>query len=170
MYRINLRSGKTFHPAFLLVFLIAIVIKIVQYTILPAKYFFDSNTIMKIMRTTPDFVFASAGYTNAAVFSNAINIFRFSTLQQWSIFYALIFNIPLFLIAKKYVMKTYWNWIWLFGTFGLLNLYVFNLSKEIFQLCVFLAVYWVLQRKRHSKRSGGGAMFFCPPAYFSFVA
>jgi hypothetical protein len=30
----------------------------------------------------------------------------------------------------------------------LLNLYTFNLSKEIFQVCIFLIVYWILQSEK----------------------
>jgi hypothetical protein len=145
----SLRSNKAFSPWFFLIFPLAVVSKIVQYTLLPAKYFYDSNAILNIMASSPGLIFDSAGYSNAAVFSNVINIFGFSTLQQWSVFYAVVFNVVLFNVARKYKIRTFSAWIWFFGTCGVLNLYIFNLSKDIFQFVVFLIIYLILQSKKN---------------------
>jgi hypothetical protein len=126
---VNLQSGKEFSPWLLLIFPLAVVSKAIQYTFLPPKYFYDSNWILRLMESLPDFIFASSGYNNTAVFSNAINIFGLSTLQQWSIFYAVVFNVVFFNVAKKYSIRTLPAWFWFFGTCGLLNIYVLNLSK-----------------------------------------
>jgi hypothetical protein len=94
-----------------------------------------------------NFTFSSDSFTNTAVFSNAINVFGLTELMQWSIFYMLIFNAILYLIAKQYTINSIWGLLWLFGTFGFLNIYVFNLSKDIFQLCAFLLVFLVLREQ-----------------------
>jgi hypothetical protein len=144
----NLRSGNSFSSRFLLIFPFAVLVKFAQYIFLPPKYFYDSNHILGIMKSVPDFILGPYSYNNTAVFSNAINVLGLSTLQQWSIFYAVIFNIVLFNIAKKYKIKTFSSWLWFLGTCGMLNLYVFNLSKDIFQFFVFFIVYLVVESKR----------------------
>jgi hypothetical protein len=139
------RYGEVFSPWFFLIFPLAAISKIVQYTFLPPKYFSDSNHILDIIASGPSFLFAPEGYNNTAVFSNAINVFGLTTLQQWSVFYAVIFNVVLFNITRKYAIRTFPAWLWFFGTCGVLNLYVFNLSKDIFQFMVFLIVYLALR-------------------------
>jgi hypothetical protein len=86
-------------------------------------------------------------YGLAAWFFSVINIFHFSTLLQWSIFFAVIFNIDLLLMLQKYVIKNYMEYFFLLATFGVLNLYVFTLGKEILQYCVFLLLYFVVNSK-----------------------
>jgi hypothetical protein len=141
----DVQYGEVFSPWFFLIFPLAAITKFVQYTFLPPKYFYDSRGILRIMTSAPSFLFAPDGYNNAAVFSNAINVFELTTLQQWSVFYAVIFNIVLFNIARKYAIRTFSAWLWFFGACGVLNLYVFNLSKDIFQFTVFLIVYLALR-------------------------
>jgi hypothetical protein len=148
-----LNPPKGFVPWLLFMFPLAVFSKFMQYTFLSPKYFYDSDKILRFMGSFPNFIFAPDPYNNAAVFSNTVNIFGFSTLYHWSVFYAIIFNIIFYNIAKKYRISSFCDLFFFFGTCVLLNLYVFNLSKEIFQVCIFLIVYLLLKSKQklHSK-------------------
>ncbi len=83
-------------------------------------------------------------YTLTAIFSRAINLLMLDTLLQWSIFYAVIFNILILLIANRHRPRYVVDYIWFFMTIALLNIYIFNLGKDVFQFFIFILMYFIL--------------------------
>ena len=126
---------KTFNWL-VVIFLIAILVKIAQQTILPEKYFYDSYKILKIMNCG---LIADKTYMVTAKIFNFINIFRLNELSEWSILFGVIFNILFFLILlfrnKSYKTSQY---IFIYASIVLLNIYVFNLSKELYKTKKYL--------------------------------
>lgn len=125
-----------------IIFIIAIVVKIAQQTILPEKYFYDSKKILVLM---DGFYEADRIYIVTAQIFNFINILKLDSLVEWSIILGIIFNIVVFCVLlfrnKSYTMSEY---IFIYASIALLNIYVFNLSKDIIQFVVFFIIYAVI--------------------------
>lgn len=134
----------------LLCFLLVIetfLIKFLQYKILPEKYFYDSIKILAIMNGSS---ITDKGFSFTAKFFNIINILNFKYIEQWSIMISvisLIFFILFFLKKNLNLTKL----IFILTSFALLNIYVFNLSKDIIQLFVFLVIYFICCSKQNDK-------------------
>lgn len=126
----------------IVIFIIAIITKIFQYTMLPIKYFYDSSLILELMNGN---YIADKAYNSTAYFFDSINFFGFNSLFQWSIFLGIVFNILIVLILllryKSYELGEY---IFIYGTAVLLNIYVFNLSKDMIQFLSFAIIYIIL--------------------------
>lgn len=135
----------------LLIFPIAIIVKIAQQIILPDKYFYDSQKILMIMNGS---ISADKSYLVTADLFNFINIFKFDSLIEWSILLAFIFNIIVFYILltrhKKY---TFTQYVFIYASIVLLNIYVFNLSKDIIQFIVFFIISNIIVNRKMSNFS-----------------
>lgn len=129
-----------------LVFPLTILAKYVQFTFLPKKYFYDSEHILAVMNGSK---LTDRAYTFTADFFNSVNFLNLSTLFQWSILLSSIASIILFV----YLLKTKKNfgvkeYIFIYVTIFLLNIYVFNLSKEVIQILIFLLCALVINTDR----------------------
>lgn len=125
------------------VLVIAGAAKFIQYSFLPAKYFYDSNAILRMMSGNLEFELQSA-YTLTAIFSRSINILRLNSLLQWSVFYAVILNLVIIIILNQIKVENSIEYVWVLASVGLVNIYVFNLSKDVFQFILFLLGYAVI--------------------------
>jgi hypothetical protein len=124
------------------IFSLAILTKYLQYKVLPEKYFYDSKFILSLMDGN---YIADKTYNMTAYIFDKINIFHFYKLEQWSIFFAIIFNVIIFVILfKRKKNYTFSQFIFIYASTVLLNIYVFNLGKDIIQFCVFLLIYMIL--------------------------
>lgn len=133
-----------------IIFVIAIVTKIYQNTLLPMKYFYDSLNILSLMNGNYN---ADKTYVVTAKIFDAINIFGFSSLIQYSITFGIIFNIVIFVeLLKRNKTYTTSQYIFIYVSTVLLNIYVFNLSKDIIQFTVFLLVYHGLIKDEKSNK------------------
>ena len=132
----------------LCIFPLSFILKFAQYTILPPKFFYDSHHIKNIMQKGNLTFIESDSYNNSALLFNAINFLNFNTLVEWSIAIAFIADIYLlfFMIDKR--IESIKDTIITFCFLGLLNIYVFNLSKDIIQFSVFLLVGLFIQSKK----------------------
>lgn len=129
----------------LMIFYISILVKFFQYTILPPKYFYDSKGILSYMNGN---YIADKSYNFTAKLFDIINIFKFDELIEWSILLSIIFTTILFFYLiknNKYNLKQY---IFIYSSIALLNIYVFNLSKDMIQFCFFLIIYIIILNKR----------------------
>ncbi|MCL2014585.1 MAG: hypothetical protein FWG69_06315, partial [Oscillospiraceae bacterium] len=143
------RSG--YYISFPIIVIIAAVAIIIQYTLLPAKYFYDSNHILNLMESGVRFK-AQNSFSVTVFLSGIINIFNFNSLFLWSLMYAVIFNPLLYVFFKKTEVPTLPKLIWIYAFFGLLNIYVFNLSKDIFQFVLFFIIALIVLKKGNTNR------------------
>jgi len=146
----NVTTTSVYQVKFYLIVLTATITTVLRFNVLPEKYFFDSNYIMSLMNHVNHFRFQET-FNNTAYWSNFINIFNFSSLLQWNIFYSLIFNPLLFFILKDVKIPSLPKLIWIYASIGLLNLYTFQLSKEIFQFIVYMVIFFVITKNNKNK-------------------
>lgn len=139
--------NKNLMMVILIIILETVLIKWGMFRFLPSKFFYDTNGILSIMQNN---FTADDSYMFAANFFNCINIFGFQTLEQWNWFFAIIFTaIIIFFIAKnkKYNLIQY---LFIIASVGLLNIYVFTLSKDLIQFLFFLVIFLLLKNKNMS--------------------
>lgn len=130
------------------IFPLSLILKIAQYTVLPPKFFYDSNHIKNIMQTGNLTFIESDSYNNSALLFNAINFLNLNTLVEWSIAIAFIADIYLFFFLINKKIESIKDTIIVFCFLGLLNIYVFNLSKDIIQFSIFALIGLLIQSKK----------------------
>ncbi|MCI9128030.1 MAG: hypothetical protein HFG28_12815 [Eubacterium sp.] len=122
---------------------VAILAKIIYIYFLPPRYFFDSWR-MVAMLTDNGSMGAWTGYQDTVDFHTKINIFNLTDVNQFSIFYGIIMTpLILFMVSKVQEMEMKEVLFTLMAT-GVLNIYVFNINKEMIQILYFLAIYIVI--------------------------
>lgn len=121
----------------------AILAKIIYIYFLPGKYFFDSWRMVSMM-TGDNFMTAWGGYQDAVDFHSSINILHLTNINQFSIWYGLIMTpVMMFIVSRAKEMELREVLFTLMAT-GVLNIYVFNINKEMIQILYFLAIYIVI--------------------------
>lgn len=121
----------------------AILAKIIHLFVLPDKYYFDSWRMLSMM-SGGDGMQAWSGYQNTVDFYTKINIFHLSTLSQWSIVMGLFMTpIMMFLVSRTKQME-FRECVFTLMATGVLNIYVFSITKEMIQILYFICIYIVI--------------------------
>lgn len=129
----------------LIIILETVFVKFMQFKILPNKYFYDSKRILALSNGLTDVTDKS--YSFAANFFKSINLFGFKTLSQWAYFLAFISIILIIFVLAKNQKISLKNFIFVIASVGLLNIYVFNISKDIIQFLFFYLIFIVLSNE-----------------------
>ena len=111
---------------------------------LPAKYFYDNNRIVGMVNEDMRVKAWAGSYIVAANFFKAINIFGFTSISQWSWFLGMLLTVIVFFMVLRLPEPDMVQAIFLLACIGLLNIYVFNIGKDVIQFLFFMAVYLVL--------------------------
>lgn len=134
----------------LIIILETFFVKTVQFKILPEKYFYDSTRILALSNGLTDITDKSFSF--AGNFFRFINIFGFTTLAQWSYFLSFISVILITFILAKNEKISLKNFIFVIASVGLLNIYVFNMSKDIIQFLFFYLIFIALSNEKISNQ------------------
>lgn len=136
-------ENRNKNATLLLMFVVMIIAKLLTL-MLPAKYFYDNRRILG-MAIGDRWVKAWGGtYVVAANFFKSINIFHFTTVNQWSYFLGLVLTLLVFFMLLRLSEPDMIQSIFFLACIGLLNIYVFNIGKDSIQFLFFLGVYVVL--------------------------
>ena len=128
-----------------LVIPLTILSKVLQFTVLPEKYFYDSLRMLSMLTGSGEMQEWEGGYITVVNIFNKINFFNFTTLIEWAVFIASIFSIVLIIMIAVINEPDITKSIFILASIGLLNIYVFNISKEIIQFFIFMLVYFVIK-------------------------
>lgn len=128
----------------LLIFPVMIVAKVLVVYALPAKYFFDNRRILAMVNGTAGNAAWAGSYKVASDLFASINVLHFTTMTEWTVFLGLIFTVLVFFIILKADSPDLLQTLFVLATVALLNIYVFNIGKDIIQFAFFFAVYVVL--------------------------
>ena len=111
---------------------------------LPDKYYFDSWRLLTML-TGGKGMAAWGGYQSTVDFYKTINFFNWTTLTQWSIGLGIILTpIAMIIISRTKEMEMR-ECIFTLMIVGILNIYVFSITKETIQICFFFLVYLIIQ-------------------------
>lgn len=128
----------------LLIIPLSLLIHFVKYLILPAKYFYDSNKILALVLGYN--IPSDKAFDFVSNIFKRINIFHFSTIQQWSLIITIFFSLIIFFLLLKDKGKGISSYIYIYASVVLLNIYVFNLSKDIIQFVFALILFFILEK------------------------
>ena len=139
----NWRDNHNKNAAIMLTFIVMMIAKIITL-MLPKKYFFDNNRILG-MANGDDSVKAWGGsYEVAANFFKTVNVFNFVKMTDWSWFLGLMKTGSILLVITRIDEPDLPQLVFLLACVGLLNIYVFNIGKDVIQFLFFFAVYLVI--------------------------
>ena len=115
-----------------------------QFTVLPGKYFWDSQRMLSMLNGDNKMPAWEGNYRVTVDFFDSINIFNFTTLEEFAYALAFIFSFVLIFMFSRLPNLTFIQTVYYFATVGLLNIYIFNLSKDIIQFGIFFMMYVVI--------------------------
>lgn len=131
---------------FVILIALTIFIKITQYNILPAKYFYDPNKIFLIMNE--NYKITDKAFSFTASFFKKVDILGINTIQEWSIIISVIFSVILLAALNRKDKFNDLQSFFILLSVGVLNIYVFNLSKDLIQFIFFLMIYFTIISKK----------------------
>lgn len=109
--------------------------------ILPSKYFYDNTRIVSMVNQDGFIPSWEGSYQTTADIFRTLNVFGFNTMTEWSFFLGIIFTTAVCaLIFTNNTLDIYQEFLWL-CSIGLLNIYVFNIGKDIIQFTFFYLVF-----------------------------
>ncbi len=128
-------------------FFLTIIMQVFFIPRLPDKYFYDSNGILTIANGNYNPLYFDSSYLFTGNFFRIINIFGFTTFQQWSYFVSFILSVYIFAFLQKFHKINLAQMIFIYLTIGLANIYLFRISKDFIQLLFWLVMFLFLDRK-----------------------
>lgn len=131
----------------MLVLPITVLAKFIQFNFLPPKYFWDSTRMLSMLNDTGVMPAWGDGYQVVVDIFDKFNFFGFTTLNEWAILLATIFGIMLIFMMARLDDMDIIQTIFMMASVGLLNIYVFNISKEIIQYGIFMIMYIIIIQK-----------------------
>lgn len=127
----------------------AIVAKLFEHLFLPDNYFYDSNRILEMVnQKVVDHNWYEGSYKVAVDFFRKINFFHFTEHIQWSLFGGVLLTIVVMIIFSRVKGLDFQQVIFGMMCVGLLNIYVFNISKDALQFGMFAFIYIVVSIER----------------------
>lgn len=128
----------------LLIPIMALLGKLVQFFILPGKYFYDSFRMQSMMNNDGAMGAWGGGYVTVVEIFSKINFWKFTRIEQWSVELGIIFTIFLLVIISRVKEMSIMESVYTLMVTGLLNIYVFVLAKEPLQFFYFLCIMIII--------------------------
>ncbi len=118
---------------------VAILGKLIQFFILPEKYFYDSKRMVCMMTGNRSMAWWEGYQDTVDIFKN-IDFFHFTTIRQWSLELGIVFTILFIILIKRVKEMSVPECIFTLMAIGLMNIYVFNIAKEPIQMFFFICI------------------------------
>lgn len=132
----------------LMIFPIAFFSKAFQYLALSEKYFIDSEKILNLILGNTNLYGAS--YHVTAEFFKSINFLHLNSLFSWSVYLAVVLNLIFFILLCKISNLKKFDYVYIYISMFLLNVFAFNLNKEVLQLFFFFIIYIIFRKDNYS--------------------
>lgn len=123
--------------------IVYVIAKFIHLEILPDKYYFDSWRIISMLNDM-EVMSMWGGYQDTVDFYSAINVFHLVYLSEWSIVVGMVMTpVMMWMISRTKQMEIR-ECIFALMAAGLLNIYVFSITKELIQLLFFALIYIII--------------------------
>ncbi|RSX55322.1 hypothetical protein [Bifidobacterium samirii] len=139
-----------------LIFPVMIAAKLMVAYILPDNYFYDNTRILKMTNYTLGFTLTETtqewegDYRTASDLFAKLNFANLTTMLDWSICLGIIGTALVLFMVLRADAPDLLQSLFILATVGLLNIYIFNIGKDIIQFAFFFAVYLVLLIPLHN--------------------
>lgn len=130
---------------------LTILCKVFQFGVLPSKYFYDSSRILSMSTGSNSMEAWGDSYEVVADLFKEINVLGYTSLQDWAYTLAFIFVFILFFMILRIEEPDKFQLLFIFCSIALLNIYIFNISKDIIQYGIFFLMYMIIINKRIPK-------------------
>ncbi|KAB7789601.1 hypothetical protein [Bifidobacterium leontopitheci] len=167
-YRQNV-AIRNKHALIIMCFPVMFIAKFMVNYLLPPKYFFDNNRILSMVNGTAGDAAWGGSYEVAAGLFQKINVFHLETMKDWSTCLGCIFTLFVMIVLVESDSPDLLQGLFTLATVGLLNIYIFNIGKDIIQFAFFFAVYMVLVIPIHHpwiKLAGSAAILYYESTFF----
>ena len=145
----NLNKKPIYRSTFvmlLLIFPIIIFGKLYQFKLLNGYAFGIINRIIEWLPT--EIIPTDNSYAFPLQFYRVFSFLPFDTALEWAIFWAIVMNIIFFIILlKKYKTYTMQEYIFIYASMFILDVFVFNINKDLVQCLVLLLVFFAMNLK-----------------------
>ncbi len=128
----------------MLVIPLSLLSKIFQFTVLPDKYFWDSQRMLSMLTGSGTMPAWGGSYQIAVNFFEKFNFFNFTTLEEFAYSLAIIFSFVLVFLFVRVRNPSFIETCYYLATIFLLNIYVFNISKDMIQFLIFFLMYLIV--------------------------
>lgn len=140
-------NAKTFYNLFFGFIILAILAKVYQYTMMKAYSFGIMTRLLNWLYT--DIIPIDNSYAFPLKIYRYIRFLGFSTNLEWSIFWTIIMNfIFLVLVINHKDKYSTEEFIFIFASMFILDVFVFNMNKDLIQCLVLLIVYAIMKNKK----------------------
>lgn len=142
-------NAKTFYNLIFAFIILAVIAKIYQYTMMKAYSFGIMNRILGWLYM--DNIPGDSSYAFPVKVYRYIRFLGFKTNLEWSIFFAIIMNIVIFSLLIKFKDKySKQETIFIYASMFILDVFVFNLNKDLVQGIMILIMYGVIKNQKLS--------------------
>ena len=130
----------------LMIFPIIILGKFYQFNMLNEYAFGIINRILDWLPT--DVIPTDNSYAFPLKFYRFFSFVPFTTPLEWAIFWAVIMNIIFFIIfLKKYKTYSFEEYIFIYASMFILDVFVFNINKDLVQCLMLLLIFLIMNLK-----------------------
>lgn len=130
----------------LLIFPIIIFGELYQFNILSSNAFGIINRIINWLPT--DIIPIDNSYSFPLRFYRLLRFLPFKTPLEWAIFWSIIMNVIFFIIfLKKYKTYTIQEYIFIYASMFILDVFVFNINKDLVQSLILLIIFIITNLK-----------------------
>ena len=136
-------ENRNKNSTLILTFLVMLLAKLISM-VLPNKYFYDNKRILGMANGDRSVHAWDGTYETAANLFRSINFLHFTSMLQWSWLLGLIMTVVIFFMLLRLQEPDMPQTIFWLACVGLLNIYVFNIGKDVIQFMFFLAAYLIL--------------------------
>lgn len=136
-------ENRNKNTALILTFVTMLVAKLLSM-MLPARFFYDNRRILGMSIGDRGVKAWSGSYETAANVFRSINVLGLTTLTQWSWILGLALTVLIFFMILRLPEPDMPQVVFLLACVGLLNIYIFDIGKDVIQFAFFFAVYLVL--------------------------
>lgn len=130
--------------AILLTIPVMVLAKLIVAYGLPPKYFYDNNRILGMVTGGGTMQAWEGSYRVASDLFSSLDVFHFQTMLDWSLTLGVIGTGLLMLFMLRMPQIDLLQMLFYLASVGLLNIYVFNIGKDVIQFAFFLAAFIVL--------------------------
>lgn len=140
-------NAKTFYNLIIAFFILAVMAKIYQYTMMKAYSFGIMNRILQYIYS--DVIPEDPSYAFPVKIYRYIAFLGFQTNLEWSIFFTVIMNIVFLILLIKFKDRySKEETIFIYASIFILDVFVFNLNKDLVQAIMVTIMYGIIINKK----------------------
>lgn len=145
-------NAKTFYNLALVLVILAVAAKVYQYTMMKAYSFGIMNRILQYIYS--DVIPSDPSYAFPVKIYRYISFISFQTNLEWSIFFVAIMNVVFLILLIKFKdIYSKQETIFIYASMFILDVFVFNLNKDLIQAVMVLIMYGVIKNNKIGNRA-----------------